>query len=131
MNLAELRIGNFIHQGKHGEGAISAHKLYQYELFRNGQPSTEHYSEWRPIELNAKWLLSYGFEKSSRQDYAKKIPRSGGFVLRITLSKEGNIGTVIQGEKKDGFNLLSHTLKYVHQLQNMFFALAGEELDLK
>jgi hypothetical protein len=52
-------------------------------------------------------------------------------VLRITLSKEGNIGTVIQGEKKDGFNLLSHTLKYVHQLQNMYFALAGEELALK
>jgi len=42
--------------------------------------------------------------------------------------KELRIGNLITYESADGMDL---NIKYVHQLQNLYFSLTGEELEIK
>ena len=77
--------------------------------------------DFRPIPLTEEWLLKFGFEKQHNEDdfdyWFKK-----GFCDDIFW------------EHSEGFchNLnYGGEIKYVHQLQNLYFALTGEELVLK
>lgn len=71
------------------------------------------------IPLTEEWLLNFGFKKQS-QDAAYWYPDSH---LWIWLVK-GQMNAHSQQDK------LTH-VQYVHQLQNLFFALTGEELTVK
>lgn len=70
--------------------------------------------ECEPIPLTEEWLLKFGFEPlgSSRFDF--KI-----FTYYL-----------YDGSFYNQSSRLS-TIKYVHQLQNLYFALTGEELKIK
>ena len=86
--------------------------------------------EWRqypnccePIPLTEEWLLKFGFEKSGGGLYLTYetfemyyINGVLGLSARVSDPNEGYIDTKI---------------KYVHQLQNLHFALTGEELTIK
>lgn len=75
------------------------------------------------IPLTAEWLERFGFPK--RLDGAFMDARYRGFCMRVTpMNPSGfkwtssRFGPVIE-------------LKYVHQLQNLYYALTSEELTLK
>jgi len=75
------------------------------------------YAEILPIKITEKWLIDLGFNK---------FPGSG----QLFDTDDFWAGRLIN----DGFFEISHlelTLKYVHDLQNVFFALTGRELELK
>lgn len=81
---------------------------------------------YQPIPLTEEWLLKFGFKKDDsgvepyHQDYCEWYERE--FPV---------IGTLIQSsDKQYVFDENSDTLriKYVHQLQNLYYALTGEEL---
>lgn len=68
----------------------------------------------RPIPLTEEWLKKFGFKKfKNYNDWSK-----GGFILH---------------GRKRGFVLRKSApdVKSVHQLQNLYFALTGEELKTK
>jgi hypothetical protein len=69
-----------------------------------------------PIPLTEEWLVRFGFEKSS----------NGYFKFPLEIR---GLNLVFFGNKfsKRGLNL---TIQHVHQLQNLYFALTGEELEL-
>tara|TARA_R110001606_G_scaffold355365_1_gene506345 strand:- start:50 stop:382 length:333 start_codon:yes stop_codon:yes gene_type:complete len=65
----------------------------------------------KPIPLTEEWLLKFGFKKfKNYNDFSHK-------------------GIIIHGRKR-GFVLRKSVpvIKHVHQLQNLYFALTGEEL---
>ena len=62
-----------------------------------------------PIPLTEEWLLKFGFEKAYETCYQYK-----DFILNDKFIMM-DIDITVQ-------------LKYVHQLQNLYFALTGEEL---
>lgn len=71
-----------------------------------------------PIPLTEQWLIKFGFEK-----------RGMSYIL------SSGYGTFVINKWADGklmfTNIVlvnSFELKYVHQLQNLYFALMGEEL---
>lgn len=73
-----------------------------------------------PIDLTEDWLLKFGFEKISsnvfrRNDYDVLLTK---IETRLVICNYMDIPP-------------SAKLKYVHQLQNLFFALTGEELKIK
>ena len=75
------------------------------------------WSEIEPIPLTEEWLLKFGFEKPKNRDcYIKK--RLQGWKQMAYLIEEDT--------------LIAHwipcKLEHVHQLQNLYFALTGEEL---
>lgn len=87
--------------------------------------------EIEPITLTAEWLAKMGFVwDESRYDGETRIVRKGCLELHhdedqpktgysIALFDDGNIA------------FAGHDIRYVHQLQNLYFALTGEELEIK
>lgn len=72
------------------------------------------------IPLTKFWLLKFGF-----------IPKEYGYVNQIYVRKPDNRVNDFYFEF-DGFDIGKEVeLKYVHQLQNLYHALTGEELTIK
>lgn len=91
----------------------------------NGYPITIQYSDFsdfawlcdelQPIPLTEEWLIKFGFRLSGKWYYNKRIE------LNISLYyKNATYGS----NEEYTINYPS----YVHQLQNLIFALRGEEL---
>jgi hypothetical protein len=104
---SELRIGNLIH--KYGEVLV-----FSLQSFLNVYKKQNGFEEYKPIPLTEEWLLKFGFV------YLK----GHGWV----------VGDVFSFNINDSFELDWYEqapLKYVHQLQNLYFALTGKELTIK
>lgn len=115
MKANELRIGNWVMGNTPFQvEANDIASAYYYEKLKN-EP------RWNPILLTEERLVSFGFV--GRKDFMWK----------------GVVGVQIKDAQyyvamKDLGNVIFHSLtqcKYVHQLQNLYFALTGEELKLQ
>lgn len=83
----------------------------------------------KPIKLTEKWLFKLGFNKDYKKGYIGVDYGNTDFVL--TSPK-------VMGEWQDNYCWQFvctwdkfTEIKYVHQLQNLFFALTGNELEVK
>tara|TARA_R110000772_G_scaffold99393_1_gene199295 strand:+ start:42 stop:404 length:363 start_codon:yes stop_codon:yes gene_type:complete len=113
MKANELRIGNYYIDIDDKLTELSGYELYEMTIKENTESLGE--TEFRPIPLTEEWLVKFGFEKLEGWDdmYYFKI---GYFQIY-----EYNVS----GYEYDDFNI-----KHVHQLQNLYFALTGEELKI-
>jgi hypothetical protein len=109
MKANELRIGNWVRQ-RESDTYI---QIEQYLL------CAEELCHYEPIPITEEWLLKFGFEKTMSWTYVKDLV--GNLKLVYYLGEKG---------WSMGFKSYSDfpNLKYVHQLQNLYFALTGEEL---
>ncbi len=107
MKATELRIGNFI---QYLMGDIITLELDGIDhIFKN-------IDKYKPIPLTEEWLEKLGIRKAFNDYdqidfcgyYCDKLPQ-GGFIFKATETP----------------------IKYVHQLQNLYFALTEEELEIK
>lgn len=113
MKAQELRIGNYYLQDCLG-GEISQIKAKDIlELYDD--PLEDYY---KPILLTEEWLLKFGFEK-------KGINRPKWTFWKIDLVEDKK-GIYSFDESR-----IYIDIQYVHQLQNLYFALTGEELTIK
>ena len=85
-------------------------------------------NDLKPIPITEQWLLRLGFEKEKEQDK----------LLATYFYHKNNISRVEFSDKHgnlywhDNYSSIYHKeIKYVHQLQNIYFALIGEELEIK
>ncbi len=123
MKASELRVGNLIESGMITRMDIGD-TLYSMEVTKNGK--RRNISNPAGELLTEDWLLRFGFEKDLVcEDWSiKKVfpnltnPEVGDNTFFIFL----NEGYSTYGKYK---------FQYVHQLQNLYFALTGEELILK
>jgi hypothetical protein len=112
MEASELRIGN-IYKTKNCVSKITALDLVDIE---SGKYKIE------PEILTPEWLIKFGGQEDKNKDIYISVNKDND--LRIYLSK---VGILIC---KDYFCPLfgyPHII-YVHQLQNLFYAITGEEL---
>lgn len=94
--------------------------LMTKEALRNILDFSDTNNDVYGIPLTEEWLVKFGFEK--REDDFYKYPLCIDFIY-------SNLSVLIY----DGRNYFvdSHDkIKYVHQLQNLYFALTGEELSI-
>ena len=76
-----------------------------------------------PIPLTQEWLLKFGFEKTKQTKEDNNIWTFIGSECKFELEQ---IITFFLYDNK----CFGTELKYVHQLQNLYFALTNEELTL-
>lgn len=76
-----------------------------------------------PINLTKEWLLSFGFTGDENIGYRILINQR----YNLVISDLNNVKFEFYG---NDINAMLH-LEYVHELQNLYFALTGEELFLK
>lgn len=131
MKAQELRIGNYVLDsgGKVLRIDFFEHLQSGYDckfgqrMFIDGaevHPLTEYTNSAKPIPLTEQWLLDFCFEKDEYQDNYEKI----GFDIRIYD------GEFLYCAISEYFPAYSISITYVHELQNLYFALTGEELQL-
>lgn len=121
LKAADCRVGNWL--SKHGE---------QYQITSATIVGLERGdSEVEPIPLTEEWLLKFGFEKREASScvawHIGENPITHDWLFDLVwLDKPELIGAENYPFYRNGY----HLIKYVHQLQNLFYCLCGKELEL-
>lgn len=123
MKVNELRIGNLVFDRNKKIGLMNTVLLEQLQLWGN-----THYSKIapaRPIPLTEEWLLKFGFTKD-KNSYVM-----GVHINRFSGLMKIKFDPLIQWVFSVGSYKDITRVKYVHQLQNLYYALTGTELTIK
>jgi hypothetical protein len=109
MKASELRLGNLVMDGKDIE-QVNARMIDMLVKIE---------ADFDPIPLTEEWLLKFGFKKTEWDNFNSYRLMIGNNDYTIVLYSDGNceVGDIITCK-----------IEYVHQLQNLYFALTGEEL---
>ena len=109
MTANELRIGNLILDE-------DSNIMYTVDLnfFHDLSSGGFLMDDLIPIPITDEWLVKFGFNKSTEN------------VFKI-LHTDNNFGFSVKLYSSDAFK---EKIKSVHQLQNLYFALTGEELKI-
>ena len=139
MKTSDLRIGNYVYYENttHIVSGVHGNKVYSWWV-KDGEPVIEYeakdisgtqvenpymdvVSQYEPIPLTDEWLLKFEFWTSD-------------WDVHSTLRKQVLDSSLVYDKDNKTFDLgdlLNIKIEYVHQLQNLYFVLTGEELKLK
>ena len=123
MNANELRINNWVgwNGPSHYENALVSAISKDEIFFKCGDSGL--INEIEPILLTEKWLLRFGFEK-----IIGKIDIYEKDRLRIWVGSRGQSLCYLIEEDTTSAHYIPNSIEYVHQIQNLYFALFGKEL---
>jgi hypothetical protein len=134
MDAQELRTGNFIYDSRENIVEVGGINIYGRILVEDKSCDDGYYtlSDSKPIPLTEEWFERFGLLKSL------------GYYFEIDKKKNIEFGwndknmwyVYFRNKSKglaidDDYVILRNDLSYVHQLQNLFFALTGSELTIK
>lgn len=126
MEQTELRLGNYLFYRGQKEAKVSSIGTNGFETTYIGkdQPNgSDDLGEYRPIPLTEECLVRFGIHIDGQS-----ISLKSGTIGVIQRGREGMFKYYLQS----AFGMVHlDSIKYVHQLQNLYFALTGEELELK
>lgn len=129
MKASELRIGNLIQWVSSGNIEIIKDIVTSLDK-RECNVNNVSISDCTPIPITEEWLLKFGIKKAEWNQFVFELfadsPNSH--------FETAKVGDVWQFNKRRGMDDMPINLckyKYVHQLQNLYFALTGEELTIK
>jgi len=126
IQINELRIGNYITTPLGIDAVFSIRKI-DGEIDVN----TFYDEEIHPISLTKEWLEKLGFEFKNNSNqygwYKDVLNRQFCWCYSEFVSIE------FKARQMDEFQdtIMDIKCKYIHQLQNIYFALTGEELEIK
>lgn len=112
MELQELRLGNYVNWNDEGYRDVSTGVFSCWE-------QQELHKILKPMPLTKEWLVKFGFSGHIKFELG---------LIVIYLSSERNRFGLWHGDSVKMFNV---PVEYVHQLQNLYFALTGNELKIK
>lgn len=126
----ELRIGNLIDLGNRIAKIVEIGHLSCVVVdLEETQDTIEDYERVKPIPLTEEWLVRFGFDfrgVNSTMGYTSTQCVFNSFL--IFYNTHSGMGYTTVGE--DEFCYHNTKIKYVHQLQNLYFALTGNELTI-
>ena len=131
MKTKDLRLGNLVY--KDGEiyriESLGYHKSESpwKNLVHSASGDDDNICEYEPIPLTEEWLLKFGFKKynDSKRYYLEHQDKRFDYSIRylhrkyICFAYCGSAGCK-----------LKPNIQYVHQLQNLYFVLTGDELEI-
>ena len=123
MKEKELRFGNYIM-------AISDKVIETVIKLEKNKINACNDTYFIPIPLTEDWLIKFGFIDVSHDKNGLGLrKRMQVFGIEMCFNKYEEhirLQTI-----KSGYTIQMLGIKYVHQLQNLYFALTGEELTIK
>ena len=118
MEAKNFRLGNLLYNTEGNVDKINIEAL-KYLLEYGGAKMCQA----KPIEVNEEWLTKFGFEKKKGSISYDKDKLSLYFGDTILSDKNGRTYW-------NSWAIMEKTPNYIHELQNLFFALTGTELEL-
>jgi hypothetical protein len=121
--MKQLRLGNWLQDSIHFKG------FFQVECILTEMIDTGEFiltpDEVNPIELDEDWLHRFGFQKGDNIEHSDAF-----YVIKVVgsdfgINPENGVVWITRG--KNCFNNPA-LIKHVHELQNIYFALSGNEL---
>jgi hypothetical protein len=113
MKASELRIANYVLDERGEADTVSG--ISQEFVYLGRNPVNKiHLTEAKPIPITEEWLYKFGVDKDNNTLDKGKISYSLSWKMFYW-----------------GDDVIDHKIEYVHQLQNLYFALTGEELTIK
>jgi hypothetical protein len=128
MTANELRIGNYIKL------------MYNYEDYETLQVTSDELvdvdkkrADYEPFPLTEDWLYKFGFKNIDKgdNDYITYADPNHDYYLQIDVRKKDGKYSILDNSFDDLRDFSMIDIMYVHQLQNTYFALTGEELTFK
>ena len=122
MEARELRIGNLVKSNIEGcrrihFGIVQIDQTSMYYLC-----DTDDFERLEPIPLTEEWLFKFGFKFDGHCSWWKNE------LIELTIDTGEDEYSVFND---NGDYITLKGIKYVHQLQNLYFAIKGEELTIK
>ena len=131
INSNELRPGNFILHKLNGKISMVPCNFQHFELMKKGEIAS-----FYPVILKPELLEKCGFIENKNYPL---LPQAREFVLVLPVI--GNSNNELYGYVKNNGecfiratvngSVASNNWFYLHQLQNLFFSLTGQELEIK
>lgn len=117
MKANELRIGN-LYEFKGCLCTININTFAEFNL---------HLKEFQPIPLTEEWLLKFGFDNNRRL----YLYGMADYFMSYDIMSDNSIFIYneVETANNESLTMMGH-IKYIHQLQNLYFALTGEELKI-
>lgn len=135
LKINQLRIGNWVKPNnssgiESNEGTVFSINNHLVSVSPNRNPYDIHLID--PINLTNDWFSKFGFDVIDDQ-YFSKHTRCGIGGLGITMKDHLPMVLVVDERQYDGIyrQVIGKQIKYVHELQNLYFALTGEELEVR
>ena len=120
MDISEIRFGQLYFNEK---GKV--------EVFEMRPIQVDYINEWKPIPLTDEWLLKFGFENKGIYGFHKLITETSieddGASIWFFKGKMYIAGPDAPNEHY----CILVKCEYIHQLQNLYWCLTGNELELK
>lgn len=113
MKAKQIRIGNLVMDG-HEVEKVNARMISML---------AGNHADFDPIPLTEEWLLKFGFEFHVNANCENFYYTKDAFIC-IRCDEDFEWFRYYNGD-------FYSEIEYVHQLQNLYFALTGEELTLK
>lgn len=132
MKASDLRLGNYLID-EDGEifkvcSIFLNHPLYKDCVFGENNLVSCIYTI-KPISLTEEWLLKFGFIKDDNGNYWIDLQTH---YLELVSSNEHYYPVYVQVPEmshEEEQRVSMNRIVYVHQLQNLYFALTGKELE--
>lgn len=124
INANELRLGNFIKNTFSTDEYKIVERVEEFSIDTNDDMylNVDHID---PIPITKEWLLRFGFEKDADQHRISYYTYGVDFIFDRIEYKDGKwILLTIELQ-------CNENIQYIHQLQNLYFALTGNELNIK
>jgi hypothetical protein len=133
MKANELRIGNLVYVSDNLTNLIfqeitpiNIHNL----MHLTGWDKSPVDIEFEPIPLTKEFLLKFGFKNIDKggNDYITYTDPNHDYYLQLDVRRKDNKYLILDNSFDDlrAFSMVD--IEYVHQLQNLYFALTGNEL---
>jgi hypothetical protein len=127
MKANELRIGNLVDLGNRIAKVTEIYPLAcMVADLEQTQDTLESYERVTGIPLTEEWLLKFGFiTKGVHYNFTLENIEIASAIRVISTNGRGKF--YLDGDIPEWMKI---KLEYVHQLQNLYFALTGEEITI-
>lgn len=134
MDIKELRIGNLVYDPNHYGGGLQI-LIDKIDLCHENK---EWWDDLQPIPLTDEWLVRFGFKRKNVSSVFSDGSIAAhydidGFYVSVNFVFYGDELSIeidyCCGEGNDSI-VIRDGIKYVHQLQNLYYCLTGSELVL-
>ena len=130
MEAKELRIGNYGKEITHSTNRVVRVKKHHFEDIVRGE------IDLFPIPLTEEWHNKFGVKINGFKIFEYTLPRKNNLDIKVIFS--GDYVMLRQGKGDRNDDILSIWNKdltnrdmFVHEWQNLYFALTNEELTIK
>jgi len=134
MKAEELRIGNLFNCNMYGDILVYTVKALSVKQVQAKENSEKVPYDWaEPIPLTQEWLKRFGFE-DNRIKHKHNPYNDVDTIICVYRGNMQQVGFAMWRGFSNGIpndQIKYDGIEHVHQLQNLYHALTGEELTLK